>query len=643
MTLPRSLKWIAGALLAPIMLVALFIAVFGWNLLRAPVERIALEKTGRVLAIGGDIEVEFGWPLPRIHAGATTFANPAWAREKQMVAADAVEVVIDLPQLLRGGIVIPELRLKRPLIFLEQGADGRKNWLLDRKQQDEKARIHVGRLVLDQGVLGYDDAGRNTHIRAELSTSDTRPAGKELTFTAHGQYKGQPLTARGTGGPVLGLRDTTLPYRLSTDFSLGNTSVKADGSITNLLKPAAMDLRVALRGESLAQLYPLLGITFPESRAFVSEGRVVRGKQLWRYEKFTGRIGDSDIAGTFQIDSAGKRRVMKGELVSNLLYFSDLRTLMGARVGNPQDARLAQRAVAPTTPTHARLLPDIPLKNERWHRGDAEVTLRAKTFRRAKGLPLENLVTHLSLRDAELTFDPLDFGLAGGHIKGVIKLDGRGNPILTHAQVRASKLQLAKLFPSVKLPKHSIGQIDGEFDLAGSGNSVARMLASSSGKVGLVVARGEISQLMMEKIGLHLWETLQLNVTGDKLVKLHCGVADFAVKDGVMHANALIFDTEVTTLIGTGNIDLGQEKLDVTLNQKTKNTSLFSMRSPIHIRGSFARPEVEVDKARLTARTLGAIALGMVNPVLALIPLVDTGTGKDSDCAQLVRDARALP
>lgn len=195
----------------------------------------------------------------------------------------------------------------------------------------------------------------------------------------------------------------------------------------------------------------------------------------------------------------------------------------------------------------------------------------------------------------------------------------------------------------MELSKTSIGQVNGEADLAGRGNSVRRMLASSSGKVGLVVAGGEISKLMMEKIGLHLWEMLELKVTGDRLVKLRCGVADFDVKEGAMHANALIFDTEITTIIGTGSIDLEQEKLDLTLNQKTKNTSPVALRSPIYIRGTFGKPDVGVDKGRVAARALGAIALGKVNPLLALIPLIDAGPGKDSDCGQLVRDAKALP
>ncbi len=632
----RWLKWIVVSLLAPVVLAVLFIAVFGWNWLRAPIERVTLDKTGRVLAIGGDIEVDPVWPHPRIRSGAVSFANPSWATERQMVSAAAATVTIDLPQLLLRNLVFPEVRLQRPVIFLEQSRDGRKNWLLDRKQQDESARIRIDRLRLDQGTLGYDDVARKTRIRAELSTADTQPGKAELAFTAQGEYKNLPFKAQGHGGPVLGLRDETTPYPIKTVLTVGRTVVQAEGSITSLLKLTAMDMQVDLRGDSLAQLYPLLGIAFPETRAYATHGHVVHGKQQWRYEKFSGRIGASDIAGTFQIETGGKRPAMQGDLVSDLFDVADLGALIGVQPGKVQ-------AMQTATTASVRVLPDLPFKTERWGSVNAEVTLHARTFRHARTLPLENLVTHLSLRDSVLTLDPLDFGLADGLLKVTISLDGQRAPIQAHTRIKARKIQIARLFPTIKLNQNSIGQINGVLELKGRGNSVRSMLASADGKVGLAVARGEISQLMLEKAGIHLWEMLQLKVSGDKLVKLRCGVADFDVKQGVMQANALVVDTEVTTLFGTGSIDLGQEKLDLTFRQKTKNTSPLSLRSPIHISGSFARPEVNVDKAQMTARALGAIALGMLNPVLALIPLIDTGPGSDSDCAQLVRDARAWP
>lgn len=563
-----------------------------------------------------------------------------------MLAADAVEITINLPQLLRQHIVLPEVRLVRPVIFLEQGADGRKNWLLDVNQQDEGARIRIDRLMLDQGKLGYDNAAQKTSIRSELSTVNTQPSGAGVTFTAQGQYKGLALKAGGSGGPVLAMRDEDTPYTLKVDATVGHTRVRAEGAVTSLLKFSALDMRLALNGDNLDQLFPLLGIAFPATRAYATDGHLLRNGSTWRYEKFSGRIGDSDIAGALQIDTGGKRPALTANLSSRVLDIADLGPLIGARPGSVQAAKQAasppSQAPVPT-PAQARVLPDMPFKTDRWSSVDAEVTLNAKTIRRAKELPLENLVTHLSLRDAVLKLDPLSFGMAGGQLSAVISLDGRKNPIQARAQVRARKMLLARLFPTIDLNKTSIGQVNGEFDLVGQGNSVRHMLASANGNVGLVVSNGEISKMMMEKIGLHLWEILELKMTGDRLVKLRCGVADFNVKQGNMHADALVFDTEVTTIIGTGSINLAQETLDLTLNQKTKNTSPLALRAPIYIRGSFAAPEVQVDKGRMAARGLGAIVLGMINPLLAVIPLIDPGPGKDSDCGQLVRDAKALP
>jgi AsmA protein len=287
-------------------------------------------------------------------------------------------------------------------------------------------------------------------------------------------------------------------------------------------------------------------------------------------------------------------------------------------------------------------LPDIPFKTDRWSVVDADVTLRAGTIQRAKALPIENLNTHLKLQNSVVTLDPLDFGFAGGHLKSVISLDGGKDPIQARAKIAARKLQLAKLFPTVDLSKASIGEVNGEFDLAGSGNSVGRMFATSNGRAGLLVANGEISELLMQEAGLHLVEILHLKLSGDRRVKLRCGVADFGVKGGVMEANALIVDTEAVTILGRGNVDLGHETLDLTLAPKTRRFSPVALRGPIYVRGSFSQPKVELDLPRIAARGAGALLLGLVNPLLVLLPLVEPGPGVDPECARLIQDVRKI-
>jgi len=635
--LQRALLGTGLVLVTVVVLCGVFIAVYGWNWLRVPVERYTLQQTGRELVIAGDITAQWGWPDLRVQAAAVTFANPAWAQEKQMVTAQGVEVSVSMPQLLQRTVAFSEVRLDQAAVFLEQASGGRKSWLLDLAQQDENARITIGRIALTNGTLGYDYKNEKTSLRAQLSTpvaaNDSSAAG-DLVFRLQGHFKGQVLQAQGSGGPALALRDTSRPYPITLDATVGPTHLTAMGNITGLLSLASVDVQMALRGGNLEQLYPLLGIAFPATPAYSTEGHLVHSGTTWRLEQFSGRVGSSDIAGFVQVVTGGKRPVLTADVRSQRFALDDLGTVIGTRSGNTSTQ-------APSSPVSRRILPDLPFNAERWGSVDADVKLQAKTLARAKTLPLEDLVLHLSLRDRVLTLDPLTFGLAAGELSAKITLDGRTQPIQARAQVRARKVMLAKLFPTIDLSKSSIGEVHGDFDLTGNGNSVGTMLGNANGKLGLVVAGGQISKLLMEQAGLHLWEIFNLSLTGDRLIKLRCAVADFDVKQGRMQTQALVFDTEVTTLLGTGTIDLKQEQLDLVFNPRTKNTSPLSLRSPIYIRGSFTQPRVEVDKGRVALRAAGAAVLGAINPFLALIPLIDAGPGRDSDCGQLVREAKS--
>ena len=611
----------------------LYVMLFGWNWARAPLQRFVSENTGRQLVIAGDLSVRLGWPTPRVRAQVVSFANPAWATQPQMLVVDEIDFSINLFQLLRKKVEFPEVHLTRPVVYLELAADGRKTWLLDRQQSDERARIRLGRLTLDQGQIGYDDVKQKTSIRANLSTQKIQQDGighDGVIFNATGHLKGLALKAHGSSGSVLALEDESVPYPLKIDATIGRTNIQAEGSVTSLIKVTALDMQLALRGDSLARLYPLLGIALPQTNAYATAGHLVHRGPMWRYEKFTGHMGNSDIAGTLQLDPGNARPFLHGELVSQVFDLDDLGPLIGDQ---------KQPLVSAVPDPH--LLPVLPFKTERWNSVDADVKLRAKVLLRAKALPLENLVAHLKMENSRLTLDPLDFGFAGGHLKAAIVLDGQQDPIQAQVRIGARKILLAKLFPTVNLTKTSIGQINGDFDLKGKGNSVGRMFATADGRVSLVVENGEISKLLMEQIGLHLVEILQLKILGDKTIKLRCGVADFGVKSGIMEVNALVLDTEVSTIVGRGHIDLGQEKLDLRLMPKTRNTSPVALRSPIYIRGTFSDPEVSLDKGRVAARGIGAVALALINPLLALLPLVETGPGLESECGRLIQEAQS--
>ena len=208
------------------------------------------------------------------------------------------------------------------------------------------------------------------------------------------------------------------------------------------------------------------------------------------------------------------------------------------------------------------------------------------------------------------------------------------------ARLQARGLQLARLSPTWDKTRTSVGHLHGDAELRGHGNAVGRMLAHADGRITVEVEPGRISRLLMEQLGLHLLEVLQLRLTGDHTVVLRCALADFSVQQGVMTARTLAVDTDVSSLVGSGTINLAQETLDLTLVPHTRNTSLVALRGPIYLTGPLGAPKVSLDTPGILARSAGALALGLVNPLLALVPLVETGPGQPSACARAARVGR---
>jgi uncharacterized protein involved in outer membrane biogenesis len=287
------------------------------------------------------------------------------------------------------------------------------------------------------------------------------------------------------------------------------------------------------------------------------------------------------------------------------------------------------------------VLPDAPFNVDRWESLDADVRLKAGTIKRPEALPIDNLATRWQLRDKVLSFNPLEFGIAGGKLAGPIKVDGNKEPVRGEVNMRVRGLQLAKLFPTVKQAQGSIGDLNGLIELSGTGDSVGKLLGSSAGKIGVYMDEGKVSRFLMELMALQLWDAVRVKLKGDEEIDIRCVIADFGVKGGVAQTNAFVFDTEVVNVGGSGTINLKTEEMDLTLKPQPKDRSIGSLRTPLHIKGTFSEPDIGPDMGRLAARGAGTLVMGILNPLLAILPLLEEGKGKDSNCGALIAQANA--
>ncbi|MDB5826599.1 MAG: rane assembly protein AsmA, partial [Variovorax sp.] len=82
------------------------------------------------------------------------------------------------------------------------------------------------------------------------------------------------------------------------------------------------------------------------------------------------------------------------------------------------------------------------------------------------------------------------------------------------------------------------------------------------------------------------------------------------------------------------------ESLDFVIKAQPKDMSILSLRTPLTIKGTFGSPKPFVEVTPLAGRGLAALALGAINPLLALAATIETGPGQDADCQGVLADAQ---
>ena len=665
MTLPRRKKIalaIASVAIGLPVLAAVVLLTFDWNRAKPWLNARASEAMGRPFAIRGDLALTWdagraaapegkrGWrdlvPWPHLVAKDVHVGNPAsMPAPADLASVGELSFSLNPLALLDKTISVPVLRFAEPSVFLQRGADGRNNWTFKKEKQDSPWEMDLQRVVFSKGSVHLVDALKRADITADVDTINADPS-YGVAWTLRGKFNGENVSGKGKAGAVLSLQKQDAPYPIAADIKVGGTSIAVLGTLTKPTALAALDMRLKVSGPSMARLYGLTGIVLPETPRFATEGHLsgTLGAEggNWLYDKFSGKVGDSDIAGKLAFDARPARGVLTGAVNSHLVQLSDLGPLIGA----DSNASKAERGVESVQPK-GKVLPVETFKTERWTSIDANVSYSADKIVRGKDLPITKLTTHFILRDGVLALTPLNFNVAGGSLNSSVTLDGSGkkNPNAIRAELKASArhLKLQQLMPKLKAAQASVGEINGDASLSATGNSVAGMLGSSNGEIKTLINQGTVSKLLLEEMGLNIGNVVLSRLFGDKQVKLNCMATDFVVTKGLMQTRTFIVDTDEATLNVSGTINLADERLDMTLKPDSKGLRVFSLRSPLYLRGTFSDPDVSVDKGALALRAGGALALAAVAPVAALLPLINTGPGENSDCAKLLADARVKP
>ncbi|MEJ2087020.1 MAG: AsmA family protein, partial [Gammaproteobacteria bacterium] len=300
-----SLLTLLGILTA--LLLAVGYCLLNPNTLKPLANLLSESLTGRTLVIGGDIELDLSL-TPHVVARDVRFANAAWSSEPDMVAADYIDVQIDLLQLFGNRVHLGDLEVRNGTLRLEDPVDGEPNWaLLEDDESDGDWSFMVREMRLDNvSVLAL--IGELEPMRMEIpELSEASDDVGNLKLAGHGTLNDEPWRLDGTVGT---LEELLAAGRIELDvgLSVGDVDLEAAGVIGELATMTALDMSVTVLG--------------PDADLF--------GELLRMPEAFAGDVGlTADIAPSERGHAIEVRGHVAAFTVSATGTVEDLNTLDG--------------------------------------------------------------------------------------------------------------------------------------------------------------------------------------------------------------------------------------------------------------------------------------------------------------------------
>lgn len=640
----KALGWTAGILAILAIAIAILIAIWDWNWFKGPVERIASARLHRQVTIQGDLNADIWTWQPSATADGISIANPAWAGQGKLGTIDRLRVKIRLIPLLWGRADIRVIAVERPNFSLLADSKGRKNWDFSNGEKKEPMKLPpIQQFVIQDGQLKYLDTQRDVRFQGTINAREQLgQANHGFELLGRGTINGAPFRAEVVGGALLNI-ERDKPYPFDAEIRAGRTYITAKGAVPKPFDMGRFHMDTTARGPDLADLFPITGVALPNTPPYTLRGRLIREGMTWRVEGFGGRVGDSDLYGDVRVETGGKRPFLKADLRSKSLDFDDLGPLFGAapKAGPGETLSPEQAVVAKRMAAQQRLLPDTPLDVTRIRAMDADVTYKALSIRDTP-IALRSGSVRVKLDNGLLRAEPLRLDLPYGKVDGHVSLNARGATPATDLDLRLTNARLEGLVPfDFKGARPLTGPLVGRAKLSGTGDSVHKTFGGANGDVTVVAPNGEIRKAIAELMGVNVIKGLGLLNKKDT-TPIHCAVAHFETRNGVMNADNIVLDTGPVILKGQGNVNLATERMDFSLRGHDKKFRLARVLLPVTVKGPLMAPKLGVKPGAAIAQGGAAVALGtMLSPLAAILPFVDPGLAKDADCAALLAEARS--
>ncbi len=418
----------------------------------------------------------------------------------------------------------------------------------------------------------------------------------------------------------------------------GGTTVFFKGRVAGSALTDDLRGALTLQGENFADFADLLGLAAPDTPPYELNGELSAGENVWRLNGISGTVGDSDLAGDFEVRLGRERPLIVADLQSQSLDLDDLGILVGAPSQTSETANALQEEVNAEYAASGRLIPASTLDLSRLRAVDADVSFQADAIN-AGPIPLEAFHFEMDLENGVLRFTPLAFEAAQGDLDADIVIDALGDVAQHSIDGAVTDVRLEQIADG----QFARGGLEGRIDITATGNGFREAAASADGALTMFTRDGQMRALGSEAAGLDLGEVVLLLLTEEtgepEFDRLNCAVARFELEDGLARPAPVVFDSKDSLIIAQGQVNLDDESIDLRVETDAKDFSWGTLLGDPVVTGTLRNPNIGIQAGESAMQAGIAALLSTLAGPLAALPFFETGGGEDADCASLLARA----
>jgi len=320
---------IGGLFAALILLIGIFV-VFGIPIeldwVKGKIETGATDALGRDVSIEGPLTLVPSIP-PAAQIEGVRVGNPHDWAEGDLAQLELARAKLRILPLLKGEIVIDEVRVDGLRLNLDTDEAGNPNWLLtkgDEAPTDERENapetkalkfIELTQLSLSGIAIHRRDAASDKHYELELDEIEGSALDREpMQLRIRGSVQEIPYELELKAGSLADLVEGTAPWALDVTANAAGARLGIHGEIAEPLRGKGIALDFDLAGPSLKNLEALLGTRFPPIQSFRLRGHVQEEGGKYRVVDLEGEVAATGLTGSFEADLSQDRPILNGKI-----------------------------------------------------------------------------------------------------------------------------------------------------------------------------------------------------------------------------------------------------------------------------------------------------------------------------------------